>query len=421
MILNYLKKKITNNHKFFKNSSSVLLSSVLVQLIPFIILPVITRKVTEDTLGIYIFWISISVSISILMSFKLDMAIFIASNYGQAKKLVQSITVTSIFIGIIVFIVNMAIIKINIFSEKYQTISPFIELLIINSVFSSIFQGLSSFLIFNSDFKKYNISRIIQAFCINIFVVLIVLYYSHNELHIIIAHTFGTVISTFFTYYLSKVDFIFKDLLYNTLSDLKEYKRFPIYSLPAEFINNFTNNIPYIFILSKYDPIYLAYYSLIIKALSAPIGLIGSSMLTIFKEEASIEIREYGNCRRSYNRVFKLLTTFGVISFSFLLVFSPQFFSILFGDTYKPAGELARFIIPLFLFKFIFSPLSYTLFATNKQNIDLIWQVILFIGVGLIFIISSDFYVSIYLYVIFYSMMYIINFLITKKLSLQNI
>ena len=421
MIVRYFKNLIFNNISFLKNTSSVLISSILVQIIPLIILPVLSREISEESLGIYIFWISISATISILMTLKLDMAIFVTGNKNQAKKLVQSIIITSLLIGFLFFILSLFIFEIDFIPKKYQLIKPFVFLLIINSIFNSVFQGLNSFQIFSSDFKKYNLSRIIQAFSINFFVILTVLLYSQNEFVIISAHTIGTLISTLIVFCLTKTGFDLKNSYYDFIKNLKDYKRFPIFSLPAEFINNFSHNVPYIFILTKFDPIFLGYYSLIIKALSAPIGLVGNSMLTVFKEEASIEIREKGNCTNSYLRVFKFLSILGIVGFSIYFLVAPDLFSIVFGENYLIAGELSRIMIPLFLFRFIASPLSYTLFITNKQNIDLIWQVVLIMGVFLIFFLSKEFYYTIYIYVIFYSIMYLISFLITKKLSSQYI
>jgi O-antigen/teichoic acid export membrane protein len=419
--MRYFKNLIFNNLSFLKNTSSVLISSILVQIIPFLILPVLSRQISEESLGIYIFWISISATISILMTFKLDMAIFVTANKNQAKKLVQSIIITSLLIGFLFFILSIFIFDIHFIPKKYKLIKPFVFLLIINSIFNSVFQGLNSFQIFSSDFKKYNLSRIIQAFSINSLVIVIVLFYSQNEFVIISAHTIGTLISTLIVFCLTKTGFDFKNSYADFIKNLKDYKRFPIFSLPAEFINNFSHNVPYIFILTKFDPIFLGYYSVIIKALSAPIGLIGNSMLTVFKEEASIEIRENGNCTKSYLRILKFLSIIGIVGFSIYFIVAPDLFSIVFGENYKIAGELSRIMIPLFLFRFIASPLSYTLFITNKQNIDLIWQVVLIIGVFLIFFFSKEFYHAIYIYVIFYSIMYLINFLITKKLSSQYI
>ena len=85
MLRSYIKKILSKNNNFLKNTSSVLISSILVQLIPLLILPFIAREITEESLGIYVFWISISASISILMTFKFDMAIFVAKSKSEAK------------------------------------------------------------------------------------------------------------------------------------------------------------------------------------------------------------------------------------------------------------------------------------------------------------------------------------------------
>ena len=145
MIIKYFKNLIFKNLIFLRNTSTVLISSILVQLIPLLILPFISREISEESLGIYIFWISISATISILMTFKLDMAIFVASNKNEAKKLVQSIIISSFLIGLLVFLLSVFIFEIDFIKNKFQIIKPFVFLLVINSIFNSVFQGLNSF------------------------------------------------------------------------------------------------------------------------------------------------------------------------------------------------------------------------------------------------------------------------------------
>ena len=411
--LNCFKNLFKNNFRFIKNTSTVLFSSIFVQLIPFLILPVITRTISEELVGIYLFWISISATLTILMTMKLDVAIFVASKKSQARNLTKSIFYSSLLIGLLIYILSLFIFNFDFVQEKIGDIERFVNLLILNSLFVSVFIGLNSFQIYCSDFKGYNISRIIQALIINAFVLstIFILY----VYFIILAHTIGSFFSLLSIVIMTKFKISFgkKEIFENLKFNLSKFKRFPIYSLPAEFINNLSLNIPYIFILSKFDPIFLGYYTIINKALSAPIGLIGSSMLTVFKEEASIEIRNEKNCKKSYFRILKFLLIIGLPSFVIFYFVAPDLFSILFSEKYRVAGEIAKIMVPLFLFKFIVSPLSYTLFLMNSQHIDLIWQIVL--SVGTVYILfSTDFYNAIVGYV-FYSAMYIINFFITKN------
>ena len=357
------------------------------------------------------------------MTMKLDVAIFVASKKSQARNLTKSIFYSSLLIGFLIYILSLFVFNFDFVQEKIGDIKRFVNLLILNSFFVSVFIGLNSFQIYCSDFKGYNISRITQALIINAFVISTIFLLSIDVYFIILAHTIGSFFSLLSIVIMTKFKISFgkKEIFENLKFNLSKFKRFPIYSLPAEFINNLSLNIPYIFILSKFDPIFLGYYTIINKALSAPIGLIGSSMLTVFKEEASIEIRNEKNCKKSYFRILKFLLIIGLPSFVIFYFVAPDLFSILFSEKYRVAGEIAKIMVPLFLFKFIISPLSYTLFLMNSQHIDLIWQIVLSVGTVFIFFFSTDFYNAIVGYVIFYSAMYIVNFFITKKLANEKV
>ena len=290
--LNCFKNLFKNNFRFIKNTSTVLFSSIFVQLIPFLILPVITRTISEELVGIYLFWISISATLTILMTMKLDVAIFVASKKSQARNLTKSIFYSSLLIGLLIYILSLFIFNFDFVQEKIGDIERFVNLLILNSLFVSVFIGLNSFQIYCSDFKGYNISRIIQALIINALVLSTIFILSMDVYFIILAHTIGSFFSLLSIVIMTKFKISFgkKEIFENLKFNLSKFKRFPIYSLPAEFINNLSLNIPYIFILSKFDPIFLGYYTIINKALSAPIGLIGSSMLTVFKEKLLLKL-----------------------------------------------------------------------------------------------------------------------------------
>ena len=89
----------------------------------------------------------------------------------------------------------------------------------------SVFQGVNSFQIFNSDFKNYNLSRIIQGLIINLFVILVVLFFSINEFYIILSHTVGAVISTIIVFFVARIGLDVSNLIYDFVSNLKKHKR----------------------------------------------------------------------------------------------------------------------------------------------------------------------------------------------------
>ena len=56
------------------------------------------------------------------------------------------------------------------------------------------------------------------------------------------------------------------------------------------------------------------------------------------------------NCKKSYFRILKFLLIIGLPSFV-IFYFVADLFSILFSEKYRVAGEIAKIMVPLFLFK----------------------------------------------------------------------
>lgn len=419
-----IKNFLKINQKFLKKSAGVLSGSLIVQLIPVFLLPFLSRSLEEDVLGYYLLWISISSLFLILMTVKLDIAIFVSKTKEEAFKLLQLIIVIAFIVGIFLFILGQFAFLVLDLSEEYQKLEPFLLLLILYSIIFSIITAINSFQVYCSDFYNYNVSRIIFAVVLNVFVLFSALVIDTSLKAMIYSHFIGSVFALIIILFQNKFSInIFKIswIIKEPTELIKKHKKFLIFSLPAEFINNLSNQIPLIFIASKFGGVYLAYYALINKSLSAPVGLIASSFLAVFKDDASTEFRENNNCKKSYHKVFK---TLGLISFPcFLILFFilPDLFSVLFGSSYREAGVYAKILVPLFLIRFVASPLSYTLFITENQFFDFLWQLFLLILVFLIFYFSPTFKTSIILFSITYSAMYIINLILSYKAALNKL
>lgn len=419
-----IKNFLIQNRSFLKKSAAVLSGSVIVQLIPIFLLPFLSRSIEEEVLGYYLLWISFSSLFLILMTVKLDIAIFVSKTEEEAFKLLQLIIIIAIFVGTLLFLIGQFVFLVLDISEEYLILEPFFLVLILYSIVFSIITAINSFQVYCSDFYNYNVSRIVFAIVLNSFVLFTALLIDTSLKAIIYSHFIGSIFALIIILYQNR--FIHNILNLSWIIKeptklLKKHKKFLIFSLPAEFINNLSNQIPLIFIASKFGGVYLAYYALINKSLSAPVGLIASSFLAVFKDEASTEFRENNNCSKSYNKVFKTLAMISISCFGILFFILPDLFSMFFGSSYKEAGVLAKLLVPLFLIRFVASPLSYTLFITENQFFDFLWQLLLLILVFLIFHFSTTFKMSIVLFSLTYTMMYLLNLILSYKAALNKL
>jgi len=151
-----------------------------------------------------------------------------------------------------------------------------------------------------------------------------------------------------------------------------------------------------------------------------PVSLLSTTVLDVFKQRATEDYNKYGNCEDIFVKTFKKLVLLGIFPFTILGIYAPELFAFVFGQDWQVAGEFAQIMTPMIFLKFITNPLSYTFFIANKQNINLVGQIILFslmltaiyIGVKL-----NDEYLIVKLFSISYSIMYILYLIISYQYS----
>ena len=192
----------------------------------------------------------------------------------------------------------------------------------------------------------------------------------------------------------------------------KQHQSFPIYSLPSEFVNRLTNQLP-VFMLSAYaGPAVVGVYNLCVRMLGLPIQLIGGAISHVFQQKATEDYNTTGNFNIIFVKTFKTLSLIALPGLLIIVCFGPQLFAFVFGEEWRESGVFAQILIFMFVLKLIISPLSYAYYIKNKLREDMILHVYVLISMLIIFVIGfktmDDYKSVILLYVINYSLVYLI-------------
>ena len=180
------------------------------------------------------------------------------------------------------------------------------------------------------------------------------------------------------------------------------------FSLPSSLLNALVGQLPLFMIGIKHGALAAGLFALTQRVLSAPISLLAASILEVFKPQAVHEFQTLGNCTAVYRYTFKALLLLALGPSLILFLYSPVLFGWMFGQAWRPAGELARILAPLCFLNFIASPLSYVFFAAGKQKIELVWQVVLFLMTITVFMAPVSLHQSVLWYSIGYSLLYLV-------------
>lgn len=207
------------------------------------------------------------------------------------------------------------------------------------------------------------------------------------------------------------------EFLLQVLSFWKRHRKMPLFSLPADFINIVSGQMPLFFINSRFGADAGGVYALALRIIGGPISLLGAAVLDVFKRRAATAFRENGHCRVEYRQTFLLLGAAG-LALAFGIWFAAEwFFAFAFGEPWREAGTVALWLAPMFALRFVASPLSYIFYIVGAQRTDLVWQFALLCMTLITMIWSADFQTSVVAYSAGYSGLYIVYLLMSAHYS----
>jgi O-antigen/teichoic acid export membrane protein len=189
---------------------------------------------------------------------------------------------------------------------------------------------------------------------------------------------------------------------------LRRHEKFWRFSLPSNLLNVMVGQLPLFLIGARHGAVAAGLFALTQRVMAAPISLLASSVLEVFKRQSVHDFEAHGNCAKAYRYTFKALLLLGLGPSLALFVFSPALFAWIFGEPWRAAGELAQILAPLYFLNFIASPLSYVFFVAGKQKIDLVWQVALFSMTAGVFSMPWSLQQSVFWYAVGYSLLYLV-------------
>lgn len=404
---------------FWKNVTSVLTGTAMAQAIPILGSLAIARLYSVDDFGIYSAWLGVVLILSVISTGRFEASIAVQS---LGKNQFLAFQATNFFIVAMGILLSCLLIVFTQIGFSWLSIFElkFLLLLIPTGMVMAFSQTQQSLLAASGQYKLLSVFRVIQALLIVVPQILIG-YWFKSPVYLATAHFVGVLITILMVKYFSPdlklFTFYNKDLL---LSFYKRYKKFIIYSLPADFMNSLSAQLPVIVVTVNFGSETGGILALTMRTLGAPIGILGKSVLDVFKKYASDEYRLLGNCSNIYLKTLYYLTFLAGLFAIFIFFFSEVLFTTLFGNEWVKAGEIAILLLPLFALRFIASPLSYLIYIAEKQNIDLIWQICLLFMTLVVLYSGASFEDTIKFYSAGYAILYLFYIRLTYNMSLNK-
>lgn len=168
---------------------------------------------------------------------------------------------------------------------------------------------------------------------------------------------------------------------------VKRYKNFPLFSLPMAILNSLSTDILIYFFSFFYTPLLAGLYHNARRVLQFPLRMVSHSFVNVFYRQ----LTESTNPTRFY-----LLSFVGNLLGAALLLFpialwGEPLFRWLLGDQWGEAGRFATILTPLVATHFAASNVSTVYDSLQKNQYELVWQVLYFGAIFLLLLGSVRF------------------------------
>lgn len=156
----------------------------------------------------------------------------------------------------------------------------------------------------------------------------------------------------------------------------RRYWRFPALTLPSTLLNRTAFHLPKLIMAGVFAPSLLGHLMLADTVLHVPASLLGQNLARVYIGEFSERRRTRPeSCARFFRKFTGWLCLLGLPPLVLVYLWGPILFQFVFGRDWEMAGEFARLLSPAIFLQFIMSPVSTTLFLSERQGLQFVWDV----------------------------------------------
>jgi O-antigen/teichoic acid export membrane protein len=158
----------------------------------------------------------------------------------------------------------------------------------------------------------------------------------------------------------------------SALCDMKEaarrYGAFPRYTLPRNFINSFSGNLPFFLLTGVFGEARLGLFFLAFTVSFRPISLISNSFYQVLYQDCARLKAGGSRISGRVNGFLRYGAACFIPVFIIIYIFSNILFKYIFGSEWEEAGAYLRYILPWIFMVMMVTPIGFMPLLMDKQS-----------------------------------------------------
>jgi teichuronic acid exporter len=155
-----------------------------------------------------------------------------------------------------------------------------------------------------------------------------------------------------------------------------KFREFPLITVFGGLINSAGAVLTPIMIYTKFSPAISGQFALVERAISFPIAMLVGAISQVYMANFAKAVRSNPDqVIAQFRSLLRMLVLVGAMPALIGFFIGPPLFSIVFGQEWRVAGDLARIMIPAYLIIFIYGGVNMTLMLLGRQVLQTIWEI----------------------------------------------
>jgi O-antigen/teichoic acid export membrane protein len=403
-------KRLLNKSDFLKNVTTLITGTVLAQLIPIILQPVLSRIYNPEEFGTFTIYLSIIGMLAPAANLKYEGAIILPDSDKKASALaIGSILISFLFSLIWLFIFILFDDQIITTFNFSPSIKIWLLLIPLGIFIISSSRVFNYWLIRKKAFSASSINKLVRRSSEGISQFGIGEYSKHQGLII------GNLIGEFLNFIVSCMQSVRNKLSLKNISfsdikeQLKRYKDFPLYSFAPSLMNSVSLFLPAIIINQYYTLELTGQFGFSRQLLSVPLAFISIALSQVLVQKVAESSRLKKKILPLIFKITIILVALSLVGIIVLELFGVELFKWVFGEKWETAGRLSQILVFSYAIKFVVSPLTAIFTALEKIKISSLWQIGYFVLIGLLYLLKD---LSIEEFLLYYVLIDLVSYLI---------
>ena len=417
-----LLKNIIPKSSFAKNVLTLMTGTTISQAIPIAISPILTRIYGPEDFGVLALFVSLTTIFGAVVTGRYELAVMLPKEDEKSRSIVAlCILISFVFCAVLfVFIALFHSYFVELLGDdRISTWLYFVPLVLF---LVGLFNTLNYHFSRKKEFQKVAKANVFKSISLSI---------SQLIFHFIRSGAFGLVIGRIISAIVAPLFLLFnlkksekisfeKEKI---LSVAKRYIDFPKYAMWAGLFNNLALNFNNLVIPIVYSTSILGYFALVYRVLVLPFTLVSTSVGQVFFKEVSELKNQNINVSNVILGVVKKMGLISFFGFGLLFFIVEYLFVFVFGEEWRIAGVYAQYLIPMFMIRFVVSPLTLIHSVFEAHKLSLLLQFLMFLlsalsmYIAYIFKLDFEYFLILFstLMVLFYLLRFVIIIYIAKR------